>query len=80
MSRLKTHLSTKAEAIIDGWYGPVIDPNNPGKLLEGIIYGGPNAHDTVYKLEFPEHAGVHDQIELVGIQTAFDSAQNMMME
>lgn len=78
MSRLKNHLSTKAEAIIDGWYGPVIDPNNPGKLSEDLTYGGPNAHDTAYKLEFPEHAGTHDQIELVGIQTATDSTLNMM--
>ena len=77
MSRIKHHLSTKAEAIIDGWHGPVIDPNNPWKLSDVLFYGGPNAHDTVYKLEFPEHAGV-DQIELVGIQAASDSALNMM--
>jgi len=74
MPRLTNYLSTKAEAIIDEWYGPIIDPNNPGK----IMYGGPNAHDVVYKLEFPEHAGVHNEVELVGIETATDLATNLI--
>ena len=74
MSRLTNHLSTKAKAIIGEWYGPVIDPVNPGK----VSYGGPNAHDTVYKLEFPEHAGTHNQVEIVGVQTTPDLMANLI--